>query len=39
MHSDFIYLATAYEGGWPVALSLTVSSSHWQFTISVGYSS
>ena len=32
--SDFIFLATAYESGWPV-LSLTVSSSHWQSAVSV----
>ena len=32
--SDFIFLASAYEGGWPV-LTLIVSSSHWQFTVSV----
>ena len=31
---DLIFLASAYEGGWPV-LSLTVSSSHWQCTVSV----
>ena len=31
---DFIFLALAYEGAWPV-LSLTVSSSHWQCTVSV----
>ena len=27
--SDFIFLATAYDGGWPI-LSLIVPSSHWQ---------
>ena len=32
--NDFIFLATAYEGGWPV-LSLTISSSHWQSAVSV----
>ena len=32
--SDFIFLASAYEGEWPV-LSLTVSSSHWQCVVSV----
>jgi len=32
--SNFIFLASAYEGGWPV-LSLTVSSSHWQSTVNV----
>ena len=32
--SDFIFLASAYEGGWQV-LSLTVSSSHWQCSVSV----
>ena len=32
--SDFIFLATAYEGGWPV-LFLSVSSSYWQCAISV----
>ena len=32
--SDFIFLASAYEGGWPV-LSLAVSSSHQQCTVSV----
>ena len=32
--SDFIFSASANEGGWPV-LSLTVSSSHWQCTVSV----
>ena len=32
--SDFIFLASAYEGGWPI-LSLTVSSSRWQRTVSV----
>ena len=32
--SDFIFLASAYEGGWPV-LSLAVSSSHRQCTVSV----
>jgi len=32
--SDFIFLASAYEGGWPV-LSLTVSSAYWQCAISV----
>ena len=32
--SDFISLATEYAGGWPV-LSLTISSSHWQCTVSV----
>jgi len=32
--SDFIFLATAYEGGWPV-LSLTFSSSHLQCMFSV----
>ena len=30
--SDFIFLASAYEGGWPV---LTVSSSHWQCAVCV----
>src|SRR6218665_2484726 len=34
MVRDFIFLATAYEGGWPV-LSLTVSFSHWQCAVSV----
>ena len=32
--SDFIFVATAYECGWPV-LSLTISSSHWQCAVSV----
>ena len=32
--SDFIFLASAYELGWSV-LSLTISSSHWQRTVSV----
>ena len=32
--SDFIFLALAYESGWPF-LSLTVSSSHWQCAVSV----
>ena len=32
--SDFIFLALAYEGRWPV-LSLTISSSHWQCAVSV----
>ena len=32
--SDFIFLATAYEGGWPV-LSPTVLSSHRQSAVSV----
>jgi len=32
--SDFIFLATAYEGGWPV-LSLIVPSSLWHCVISV----
>src|SRR5688572_26057368 len=32
--SDFIFLASVYEGGWPV-LSLTVSSSHRQCSVSV----
>ena len=32
--SDPIFLATAYEGGWPV-LSLTVLSSYWQSAVSV----
>ena len=31
---DFIFLATANEGGWPV-LSITVSSSHWQCVVRV----
>ena len=31
---NFIFLATAHEGGWP-ALSITVSSSHWQSAVSV----
>jgi len=32
--SNFIFLASAHEGDWPV-LSLTVSSSHWQCTVDV----
>jgi len=32
--SDFVFLALAYEGRWPV-LSLAISSSHWQCTVSV----
>jgi len=32
--SDFVFLATAYEGGWSV-ISLIVSSSHWQSAVSV----
>jgi len=35
--SDFIFLASAYEGGWPDP-SLAVTSSHWQCMASV-YSS
>ena len=31
--SDFIFLASAYAGGWPV-ISVTVSSSHWQCAVS-----
>jgi len=32
--SNFIFLALGYEGRWPV-LSLTVSSSHWQYMVNV----